>query len=114
MFHFVDDEAAGAKRLVAMRGADADPDGDVADGERSDSMDAGGARDTEARLGFGNNTRTFLVGEFDEGFVFQACDRMALVVVSHPAFEGRESAATVVAHLALQCRRVQRLLTESE
>jgi len=30
MFDFIDDEAAGAKRLVAMRGADAHPDGHFA------------------------------------------------------------------------------------
>ena len=39
MLDFVDDEAAGAERLVAMRGADAHPDGDVAD-RRASRRDA--------------------------------------------------------------------------
>ena len=59
-------------------------------------------------LRFCDDTRAFLFRELDEGFVFQARDGVAFVVIAHPAFEGRESAAAVVAHLALQRRGVQR------
>ena len=37
--HFVDDPAAGVEGGVAMVGADADPDGHVADSETADAMD---------------------------------------------------------------------------
>ena len=114
MFDFIDDEAAGAKGLVAMRGAHAHPDGDVTDGERTDAMHAGGACDAKAARGLRDDARAFLFGELDEGFVFQARDGVAFVVIAHPAFEGGESAAAVVAQFALQRRRVQRLLAETE
>ena len=100
MLDFVDDEAAGAERFVAMRGAHAHPDRDVADGERTDAMHAGGARDAEARDGFRDDARAFLFRELHERLVFEARDRVAFVVIAHPAFEGGESAAA--------CRRATR------
>ena len=61
-------------------------------------MHAGGARDAEPRDGFLHDARAFLLGELGEGFVFQARDGQTFVVIAHPAFEGRESAAGHVAH----------------
>ena len=93
MFDFIDDEAAGAERFVAMRGAHAHPHGDVAERQRAHAMHAGGARDAELRDGFLDDARAFLFGELGEGFVFEARDRVAFVVIAHPAFEGRKTAA---------------------
>ena len=55
-----------------------------------------------------HDARAFLLGELGKGFVFQARDGQAFVVVAHPAFEGREAAAGHVAHFALQRRGVER------
>ena len=93
MFDFIDDVAAGAERFVAMRGAHAHPHGDVADRQRAHAMHAGGARDAEPRDGFVDDARAFLFGELGEGLVFEARDRVAFVVIAHPAFERREAAA---------------------
>ena len=71
-------------------------------------MHAGGARDAESRDGFFDDARAFLLGELGEGFVFEARDGVAFVVIAHPAFEGGEAAAGHVAHLALQRRGVER------
>src|SRR6185503_17143900 len=76
VFHFVDDEAAGAKRFIAMRGTDAHPDSHIADGEGTETMHAGGARGSEPLHGIGNDARAFLLRQFDEGFVLQARDRL--------------------------------------
>ena len=65
-------------------------------------MHAGGARNPEPRDGFVDDARAFLLGELREGFVFQARDRQAFVVVAHPAFERGKTAAGHVAQLALQ------------
>ena len=40
MLHFIDDVAACGKRFCAMSGADADPNGKIADLKRSDAMKA--------------------------------------------------------------------------
>ena len=56
-----------------------------------------------------DDARAFLLRELGERFVFEARDGVAFVVVAHPAFEGREAAAAVVAHLALQGRGVERV-----
>src|SRR4029079_6074802 len=107
-------EAARAECLVAMRGADADPHGNVADGERSHAMHAGGARDAKLLAGGFYDTRAFLLGELGEGLVFEAGNCVALVVIAHPAFEGGKSTAGLVAQRALQRRGVERSLAEAE
>ncbi len=63
---------------------------------------------------FLHDARAFLFGELGERFVFQARDGVAFVVVAHPAFEGRETAAGLVAHLALQGGGVERLVAEAK
>ena len=61
-----------------------------------------------------HDARAFLLGELGEGFVFEARDGQTLVVIAHPAFEGRETAAGHVAHFALQRRRIERGAAEPE
>ncbi len=114
MFDFIDDEAAGAKRFVAVRGAHAHPHGDVAKRQRAHAVHAGGARDAKLRARFFDDARAFLFRELGERFVFQARDRVAFVVVAHPAFEGRETAAALVAHFALQGDGVERTRAEAK
>src|SRR6188768_2146364 len=114
MLHFVDDEPAGPKRLVAVHGADSDPDRDVADRQRPDAMYAGGAGHAKFFDGGLHDARAFLLGELGEGLVFEACDRVAFVVIAHPAFEGGEPAAAVVAQLALPAPRAERQTTEKK
>ena len=110
MFDFIDDVTARAERFVAVRGAHAHPHGHVAQVQRAHAMHTGGARDAEPRNRFLHDARAFFLGELGKGFVFQARDGQALVVVAHPAFEGRETAAGHVAHFALQGCSVERAL----
>src|SRR5688572_28158637 len=114
MFHFIDDEAAGTECLVAMRGADADPYRDIADGERAHAVHTRGARDPVSLDGLGHDARAFLLGELRERLVLEARDRETFVVIAHPAFEPGESAARVVAHLSRQRRGVERAGAESK
>jgi hypothetical protein len=114
MLHFIDDEPAGAERLVAMRGAHAYPDSNVTDREGTDSMHAGGASDAKAAHGFRHDARAFLFCELRERLVFQARDRVSFVVIANPALESRETAAGIVAQLALQRRTVQWGFAERE
>ena len=113
MLDFIDDESAGAKRLVAMRGAHADPDGNVTDRQRP-------MRCTQAARVTPNFSRPpprcarLPFRELRERLVFQARDRVAFVVIAHPALESRETAAAIVAQLALQRRAVQRSVAEPE
>jgi hypothetical protein len=102
MFDFIDDEAAGTKRFVAVRGAHSYPHGDVAQAQRAHAVHAGGARDAILRARFFDDTCAFLFGELGESLVFQARYRMAFIMVAHPAFEGRKAPAALVAHLPLQ------------
>ena len=110
MFDLVDDESAGAERFVTMRGAHAHPNRDVADRERTHAVHAGRARNSEARDGFGDDARAFLLRELRERLVFEARDGVPLVVIAHPAFERRESTAGIVMQIALQSRCVERCL----
>ena len=109
MFHFVDDEAAGAKRLVAMRGADADPHGHVADRQRR-RCDARRRRASRriSSHGLRDDALAFLLRELCERLVFQPRDGVAFVVIAHPAFERGVAAARRVAQLAPQRRGVER------
>src|SRR6185503_4871300 len=114
VFHFIDDVAAGAEGLVAMRGADPHPDSHVANSERAETMHAGRARDAETFAGLGDDACTFLLCKFDERLVLQPRNCQALVVIAHPAFEGCEAAAGVIAHGALQRRGIECALAEGK
>src|SRR5690349_14091039 len=114
MFDFIDDVAARAEGFVAMRGTHADPDGDVGERQRSHAMHARGARDAIPLDGFLHDARAFLLGKLRIRFVFQARDGHAFVVIAHPAFERRETAAGDVPHLALQGCSIERCGTELE
>src|ERR1700728_3573501 len=64
MLHLIDDEAAGIEGFAAMRGADADPHGHVAQSERADAMNAQSVLHWEAPQGFIDDAFAFLHGEF--------------------------------------------------
>ena len=60
------------------------------------------ARDAITLDGFLDDARAFLQAQGLEGFVFQARDRMAFIVVADPAFEGGVAAAVMVEQFVAQ------------
>ncbi len=87
MLHLVDDEAARAEGFVAMRGTGSDPDGEIADGEVAEAVDAGNVRDAEALAGFGQDALALAQRERLERFVLEVLDLTAIVEVAYPALE---------------------------
>src|SRR5260370_7894457 len=81
MLHFVDDEAAGVEGLSAMRGTDTDPHGQIAQGQRADTVDAESVLDRKAPQGVGDDALAFLHPELLERFVFQPSDFLPLMVL---------------------------------
>ena len=108
VFDFIDDVAAGAKRLVAMRGAHADPHGDVADAEVADAMHARRALHAKALDRFLDDALAFLLREPANASYSRRVTRVAFVVIAHPAFERRVAAAALVASSRVQRRGVER------
>src|SRR5690606_36511870 len=92
VFYLVDDEAACGEGFGAMGGRGAGPYGDVADGEFADTMDAVGPGEAETVDGFLDDARAFLESHGFVGFIIEAVDGLASVVIAHPALEGDESA----------------------
>src|SRR5712671_4185104 len=106
MFHFIDDVAAGFESFIAMRGTHSDPYCDIADGQRTDAMDADRLLNAVRPCRFRYDARALLDGEIDERFVFEACYVMAFVVVSYPAFERTIAATLRIRQLVAQCSGV--------
>ena len=79
MLDLVDHEAAGTKRLVAMRRARAHPDREIADAERAEPVYARELRDTEALARRRKDAFALAQPERLEGFVFELRDFAALV-----------------------------------
>ena len=73
-FDFVDDVATSFKRRTAVSGTDTDPDGHIADFERTDAMNAARCSEIKFLDGFFQNRRAFLDCYFGIGFVFEAKD----------------------------------------
>ena len=95
-FGFVDNEAAGVKGGLSVRGADADPDGDIANFQRTDSVDACGRFDFEALARFLEDPRPFFFGEWLVGAVFESVNGFAVVVVADPTFKRGIGAGCIV------------------
>src|SRR5271156_1907417 len=114
MLHFVDDEAAGIEGLPAMRGADSDPHGHVAQSQSADAMNAERVLHREAPQGFGDDAFAFLHGEFLEGFIFQGSDLLPLIVIPHPALEAGIAARRRIEQLASRLRGVDGRFSEPE
>src|SRR5690606_7606896 len=114
MLDFVDDVAAGAEGLVAMRGRGAHPDGGVGQCQAAQPVHAQDALDAEALLRLLDDALALAHAERLEGLVFQPRDLLPLVVVAHPAFEGGESAAVRIDQLGAQRHRVDGLVREAE
>ena len=109
MLDLVDDVAAGAERLVAVRGADANPHRQLADPQLPDAVHAQRVRHAEALARLGDDALALAHGERLEGLVFEPPHALALVVIAHPALEGGVAAAGRVGELGAQCRHVERL-----
>src|SRR6185312_4827134 len=97
VLHFVDDVAAGAKRLVAVARRNAYPNRSLADLQRPDTVHARGVLHTEARDRLGNDPLALLDRQRLEGFVLEPPYAQALVVIAHPTLEGGIAAAGGVA-----------------
>lgn len=105
---FVDDGAAGVEGVAAVRRRHAHPDREFAELEKSGAVHAGGAEDRGARRDFGENAGAFLFREGDVGLILQGLDRLALVVIPHPALELDIGAGAQIQQLTRQCRRIKR------
>src|SRR3954466_10403322 len=78
--HFVDDPTARRERGVAMVGADADPDGHLADRERAGAMHAARSAKAELRARLLENYLAFVFGERAVRLVIEARHRTRFVV----------------------------------
>src|SRR5690606_29079854 len=92
----VDHPAAGVERRAAVRGADADPDGAVADRERADPMLRMDREHVEALTRLGEDLLAFGDGDRLMGLVLEGGHGLAFVVVPHPALERHAGARSVV------------------
>jgi|GEM_PF-5866265 hypothetical protein len=99
---FIDYVAAGVEGWAAMGRADSDPNGDVADGEWTDSMDTCCGFDAESFDRFGDYALAFFFRERFVGGVFESLDSLAFVVVANPAFEGYVGAGGVMEKVGSQ------------
>lgn len=91
-FDFINNILAGAERFGAVFGGDSNPDGDFADVEATDAMDAARVEDVEFLARFRKDAFAFFDGEFFKRFVFERGDLFAVVVIAHPALERHERA----------------------
>ncbi len=106
-FGFVDEVAAGGECGVTMRGRNAGPDGEIADLEMPDAMDAQGVSNRKFFASFGEDAGTLFFGECGERFVLERLHGMALVMIAHPAFEGDACAGVSVAERCLERSRIE-------
>src|SRR5690606_1468956 len=113
-FYLVEDPAAGVEGGAAVRGGDADPDGDVADGQVAGAVDAGGGGEIEAGEGFGEDGFAFPFRQVGIGLVAQAGDGATLVVVADPALEAGTGAGAGVEQALAQGGGVQGLRAQGE
>ena len=76
-----------------MRRRGADPHGDLTQLQCAEPMHAQRVADSKAFARFGDDAFALAHRQRHEGLVFQSSDALALVVIAHPALEGRKSAA---------------------
>ena len=88
----VDDVAARREGLGAVRCADADPDGDLAERQRADTVHAARAAHAEAGDRLRHDPLALLDRELGVRLVLERAHGAPVVVVAHPALEAREAA----------------------
>jgi hypothetical protein len=69
-FEFVDDIAGRVERLAAMRGGDADPNGEISDGKPSATVHRVRRFEVKFLPRLAEDQRSFLFGERRIGFIF--------------------------------------------
>src|SRR5262245_64380229 len=89
-----------------MIGADADPNGAVADGELADAVLAEHARDGELPERLGNDARPFLLGDPLMCLVLERLHGLAVVVIADPPFERHAGARGSAFELTLARGRI--------
>lgn len=94
----VDDVAAGEKGVASVVRGHADPDGDIAGGERAEAVDDGRVFDVEFFFGLLQNRLSDRGCELRVAVVVERGDGLAFVVVADP---------TLVATVAAGCEREQ-------
>src|ERR1700761_2103535 len=110
----VDDVAAGAKGLVAMRRSHTDPHGQVTDGQVAGAVHAMGSQHAIAIDRLLHDTLALGQRQFGIGFVFQAADLAPIVMVAHPAFETAKAARCGVLQRIAQRRDIHRMVGKAE
>ncbi len=114
VFHFIDDVAARAKRLVAVARARAHPHRHIADPEIANAVHAGRALDAEALDRLGYDPLAFLHRQRLERLVLQVPNLVPFVVIAHPAFERRIPAALRIRELGAKRGGVDRRMAEAK
>ena len=114
VFDLVDDPTTRAERLIAVRGCDAHPDGELAERQIPDTVHTTRVDDSEARAGLGHDALPLPQRQGLEGLVLQAMHRTAFIEVAHPALEGHIAAAGRIGERVLQGGRVERARAEGE
>ena len=113
-FHLVDDVTAGNECLIPVRGRDADPDGTFTDFEHAGAMDTMGMKDGELCPGLSNHLLTLGDSQRLVYFVFESLNRMAIVLVSDPAFETGIGTSRGIEEFAPQDVRVDGLVSNPD
>lgn len=88
-FKLVDNPATGLKGRAAVGCAHAHPHRHVADLEVTDAVHGLGGEEVEALARLVEDALSLSLGQFTVGFVFEGGDGLAVVMVAHPALEGR-------------------------
>ena len=95
-FGFVNDVTTRVEGSAAMLSGDANPNGEFAEVEMADAMDAVRGEDREFLVRFGDDARALFVGEEGVGLVFEGEDGLALVTIADPALEGDAGAGAFI------------------
>ena len=85
-----------------MLSGDADPDGECAELEKADAMDAVRGEDRKFLTRLGDDARALFIGEQGVGLVFEREDGLTLVAIAHPAFKRDARAGAFIGEGALE------------
>src|SRR5690606_20914227 len=110
----VDHVAARVERRAAVRRADADPDGAVADRERADAVLGMDLENVEALLRLRDDLLAFGDGDRLVRLVFERGHGLAFVMVADPALERDARAGALVAQARLERVWIDRLASNRE
>jgi len=108
MLDLVDYEPASGEGCVTMWRANTDPDGKISNSQIANPVYAKCLARAVSLRSFRNDSTPFLEGKWLVSLIFQFQHFAAFILVSYPAFEGAESAASRVTELLPVILRPQR------